>query len=240
MWALALEPEQVMSLRSVISNGSSQEQFLAISNQAVSVLEGNFTIRLWGSVHCQQVLILVDYGSSSTFIGSHMLALMPGVQKLQRPLQVKIADGGILACHYEIPSSEWLCQGYIFTTSMKVLPLSGYDMVLGMDWLEMFSPMEVNWKDKWISFQANGKLVKLQGILPNTACSQLITLDQLDGLIKSEAVEHLLELRVMDHGNYKCTYPPKTKELIAQFVDLFVEPSIGCHRKAAMTMLSYY
>jgi hypothetical protein len=58
-----------------------------------------------------------------------MLALMQGVQKLQRSLQVKVADGGVLACHYAIPACEWLCHGYTFITDMKVLPLSGYDMV---------------------------------------------------------------------------------------------------------------
>jgi hypothetical protein len=64
---------------------------------------------------------------------------------------------------------------------------------LGMDWLEAFSPMEVDWKNKWISFHSNGKQVKLQGIVPNISCCNLINVEQLEGLLKNEAVEHLLE-----------------------------------------------
>jgi hypothetical protein len=30
------------------------------------------------------------------------------------------------------------------------LPLSFYDIIVGMDWLERFSPMKVDWKLKWM------------------------------------------------------------------------------------------
>jgi hypothetical protein len=37
----------------------------------------------------------------------------------------------------------WSIQGYEFHSNLKVLPLASYDMILGMDWLEAFSPMKV-------------------------------------------------------------------------------------------------
>jgi hypothetical protein len=51
---------------------------------------------------------------------------------------------------------------------MKIIPLKGYDVILGMDWLETHSPMEVHWADKWLQFTHLQTLVKLQGILPIT------------------------------------------------------------------------
>lgn len=46
-----------------------------------------------------------------------------------------------------------------------VLPLQSYDMILGMDWLEHFSPMKVHWRHKWMVIPYQGSTVVLQGIL---------------------------------------------------------------------------
>jgi hypothetical protein len=35
-----------------------------------------------------------------------------------------------------LPAVTWYTQGHKFTTGLKVLPLSSYDIILGMDWLE--------------------------------------------------------------------------------------------------------
>jgi hypothetical protein len=37
----------------------------------------------------------------------------------------------------------------------KVLDMGAYDLVLGMDWLEQFSPMNCAWLEKWIEFNYN-------------------------------------------------------------------------------------
>lgn len=44
------------------------------------------------------------------------------------------------------------------------LQLNSYDLILGMDWLERYSPMEIDWKAKWISLPYNGDQLVLHGI----------------------------------------------------------------------------
>jgi hypothetical protein len=39
-------------------------------------------------------------------------------------------------------------------------------MILGMDWLEDFSPMLCDWSAKWMEFSHAGHTIRLQGILP--------------------------------------------------------------------------
>lgn len=39
-------------------------------------------------------------------------------------------------------------------------------MILGLDWLEANSSMEVHWGQKWIHLQHHGSSVHLVGILP--------------------------------------------------------------------------
>lgn len=57
-------------------------------------------------------------------------------------------------------------QGFEFHSNLKLLPLGGFDMILGMDWLEAFSPMKVHWANKWISIPYGDRQILLQGLLP--------------------------------------------------------------------------
>lgn len=51
-------------------NTSSDEEILSLSVEALEGFQGKKTIRLQGLVHKQEVLILIDSGSSSTFISA--------------------------------------------------------------------------------------------------------------------------------------------------------------------------
>jgi hypothetical protein len=195
MWELAIEGEEVVEETEGNTVEPAGENVLAISLDAVSGGEGNKTIYLWASIHCQQVLVLVDSGSSASFLGSHLLGVMPGIQLLTRP--VKVADGRTLWSRYEVPDCSWLCEGLTFSSNFKILPLGGYDMILGMDWLECHSPMDVHWAQKWLEFEYDQRKVRLQGVLPNTQTCNNITCLQLNSLIRQEGVEQLLELQQM-------------------------------------------
>jgi hypothetical protein len=48
-----------------------------------------------------------------------------------------------------------------------VLPLPYYDLIFGMDWLELHSPMHVDWYNKWMSVSVGGQLVQLHGLQPS-------------------------------------------------------------------------
>ena len=55
-------------------------------------------------------------------------------------------------------------QGHSFSQDFRVLSLQSYDMVLGMDWLEHFSPMKVHWGNKWMPIPYQESSVLLQGL----------------------------------------------------------------------------
>jgi len=52
-------------------------------------------------------------------------------------VQVKVANGNILTCTHELCDCVVLINGHRFFITLKILPLSCYDIILGMDWLEM-------------------------------------------------------------------------------------------------------
>jgi hypothetical protein len=70
-------------------------------------------------------------------------------------------------------------QGCHFCSNFKVLPLQHFDVVLGYDWLEEFSPMKVHLAEKWIAIPyATGTMV-LKGILSKLCPSAVVQLFHL-------------------------------------------------------------
>jgi hypothetical protein len=82
---------------------------------------------------------------------------------------------------------------------MRVLPLGGYDGILGMDWLAKQGLMNVNWEHKWIEFDHHGKKVKLTG-LPSVPSQELhaLTVEQLYKAVKGNDVWAVAEISWID------------------------------------------
>ena len=82
---------------------------------------------------------------------------------------MKVANGGLVDCTKFVPELTWWIQGHSFSSAMQVIPLGGYDIILGMDWLEQWGVMQCHWAEKLIQFEYQQKTVRLQGVLPAKA-----------------------------------------------------------------------
>ncbi|CAO2168369.1 unnamed protein product [Urochloa humidicola] len=138
--------------KSVSSRGSlHQDQlFMFLSVAVVSGVSAPRTMTLRGLIQGKEIAILVDSGSSHTFVSDTLSLSLLGVIPMESDVKVQVADGGLLHCSAFIPKASWSVHGYEFQSNLKVLPLSSYDMILGLDWLEQHSPMKVHWKHKWM------------------------------------------------------------------------------------------
>ena len=103
---------------------------------------------------------------------------------------------------------------YAFKLPMKILPLHCYDVILGIDWLEQHSPMEVNWKDKWMSFDYQGSKAVLQGITPQIQSYQEISTHELTVLEHQDQLWCLLALQPIDTSKAMYTRPPEVQQLV--------------------------
>lgn len=54
--------------------------------------------------------------------------------------------------------------GYHFSAALKFLSLPVFDLVVGMDWLHRYSPMHVDWTNKWMTIPYKGTTKCLQGL----------------------------------------------------------------------------
>jgi hypothetical protein len=69
-------------------------------------------------------------------------------------------------------------------------------MVVGMDWLERYSPMKIQWPNKWLTIPYQKGQVTLQGILPGVLDCNIIELMHLSpAALDSTATEVPLRFR---------------------------------------------
>ena len=65
------------------------------------------TFSLSGHIQGHPLSILVDSGSSHTFLNSALAQSLTGIKDLLSPVQVQVANGAILQCTSFLPSARW-------------------------------------------------------------------------------------------------------------------------------------
>lgn len=200
-------------------DSDSGDDLMAISAQAIQGTNSGKTIKLACNILQHKAILFVDSGSSHNFI-TQLASHIPHWKPLEKPMQVKVANGSILTCTHEVVNCKWLVQGVQFQTTFKILPLKCYDAILGIDWLEQHSHMEVQWLDKWLSFHHSGAQVKLQGITDTTETPLPISGDQLHDMIKQDEAWCVVQLYAIESANSVSELTPEMRRLLNSLICL--------------------
>lgn len=125
------------------------------------------------------MLILIDSGSSHSFVSKQFteIAKLPTVPI--PPKRVKLANGEWLSTSSMVKNLQWFIQGETLASDMIVLDMDPYDAMLGYDWLQTHSPMNIDWHSKTMEFSVHGKPVKIQGVVDSPMQVSPITATQL-------------------------------------------------------------
>lgn len=220
--ALQSEPKEDNTLDENLTTEG--DTLMSISYQALNGTEFSKSIRLRGWVQGAELLMLVDSGSTHSFVDEKIGSKFLGLKLLPQPLKVQIADGGQLNCCKVIPNCDWWIQGQHFSSNFRLLPLGNYDVILGMDWLEQFSPMQIEWNHKWLEFFHQGKMIRLQGVTSQISQCSAISGEQLQGMTKKGSVLCLVQLQAVQPSSLP-EVPDVVQPLLQEFSGVFAEPT---------------
>jgi Retroviral aspartyl protease len=109
------------------------------------------TLGFKGKVGGREVCVLIDSESTSRFVNP---SLLQGVNyKLidTTPLIVMLATGEKNVTYNKCIGLRFSLQEHEFRDDFRVLDIKGYDIILGIDWLTQYRPMEINWLEKWVA-----------------------------------------------------------------------------------------
>lgn len=115
--------------------GEADENEMHISLNVLSGEDHPKTLRVRALVENQVILMLIDSGSSHSFVNASLVERI-GYQPVQiNTMVIKVANGEEMLCEKMITRMRWWVQVYIFQHDMKVLELEGYNAILEVDWL---------------------------------------------------------------------------------------------------------
>ena len=169
------------------------------SLQAVAGVPVAGTMQIAVVLGTAALVALLDSGSTHNFI-SEEAARRSGLPLRQRPrLTALVANGERVTCAGVIRDAPLLVDGAAFPADLYVMPLAGYDVVLGTRWLGELGPIVWDLGSRRISFQRHGRPVAWTGV----ACPSLPAL---------RATSEAPSASLLD-------------ELLATFSDIFAEPT---------------
>src|ERR1700730_8410024 len=146
-----------MSVSHLTESSLGNDPVESISSHAMDSSE---LIRIRGYVNRYPAIVMVDGGSTGNFIDSkYVQEYQLHKHKLGEAKAVRLADG-----------STHLCRSYVTCyvrmgtlkqlITLNVIPLDGYDAILGIPWLRLNNP-EFNWEAGVVSVNIDGRLIEL-------------------------------------------------------------------------------
>ena len=98
-----------------------------------------------------EIIVLIDSGSTHNFISTCQANLLKLPIIPTAAFSVKVANGEKFACQGKFEKVQILIQDIPFFLTVYALPISGLDLVLGIQWLEELGIVECNWKSLTIN-----------------------------------------------------------------------------------------
>jgi Retroviral aspartyl protease len=132
-----------------------------ISMHATSNHPIHNTMCFKGQVGIVLVYALIDSGSTHNFVSPSVLHENTHYIIVTNPMIMMVANADRMVINSKCTTIHFSIQGHEFEHDLRVLPVKGYDIILGLDWLSKFGPMRVDWQNKWVEINTNGNTVKL-------------------------------------------------------------------------------
>ncbi|PWA62325.1 hypothetical protein CTI12_AA363990 [Artemisia annua] len=136
---------------------------LALSIHALLGSWGSQTLQLSSVIKRQIVSMLVDSGSSHNFINISVARRL-GLKLIAIPTKiVSVANGLKLPIQFIIKSLKWRTNGVEFEADFFAMPIGGYDVVLGINWLSTLGEIKFDFKLLYMEFNWRNKVIRFNG-----------------------------------------------------------------------------
>nr|XP_027108798.1 uncharacterized protein LOC113728610 [Coffea arabica] len=182
------------------------------------------TITLVGVLDGEEMLILVDTGSSDSYISSEKVIAFDIPYKLVNPFSVVVGNGACVTSKAICPKVVWGINQHRFCYDLKVMDLSGWDIILGVDWMTQFSPITFDFHKLTISLQHQGEAVHLHGQAEDCDLDLIRGGDLRTFIEYKRQLCMSMRLGQSDQGQGN-DIPAGVQGIIEEFVDVFAAPT---------------
>ncbi|XP_039011243.1 uncharacterized protein LOC120140328 [Hibiscus syriacus] len=223
---MMIEDESVLPSE-ILSNDPEQQNLqegenLEISMNAITGCIGHNTLRIQGTIQGRPLNILIDSGSTYSFLTPQWAEVGIQINTLH-PLAITVANGQQLYSSARCNEVEWRMQGHSFIHDFRLLQLGGSDMVLGVDWMRLFSPILMDFNKMTMSFVHKGKQITIQGQQQSNFLQQISGATLLKMTVSdSPLLGHVVLFNMCEDSK---TTPTAIQSLLDQYQVIFAEPT---------------
>ncbi|CAL1414734.1 unnamed protein product [Linum trigynum] len=172
----------------------------------------------------QEVTVLIDTGSSHTFLNSIRAEELNCRTESIAPMRVKVASGHTLLSNSVCKGFSWKMQGQEFGFDVRTLDLPAHDLVLGWDWLETISPFQVDLKKRQLAFEWHGRTLTLQGLTREGQCKMMSGRD-FQQLLKKPSAHFMGAIFSLEAITTPFPTPSFLQPILTKFSDVFATPT---------------
>ena len=122
------------------------------------------TMRVKARIGSQEIVVLIDSRSTHNFINTKLANMLRLAAKPTTAFSVRVANGDKLIRYEKFENVSILVQEIPFSLTVYSLPITGLEIVLGVQWLEMLGSVVCNWKSLTMEFSWGNKECRLQGL----------------------------------------------------------------------------
>lgn len=184
------------------------------------------TLRLSGTIRNHNITILIDSSSTHNFIQERIVHFLNLPISNSNQFQVIIGNGDTLSCHTQCLNGPVLLSNKLFTIDFFILPISGVDLVLGVQWLKTLSPIITDYSTIQVEFTWHNEKVILQGL--SDSHIHEVSSNQLQRLLHTNSISEYYKLQLQNNSELNTSDPlnisPTILPLITTYDILFQEP----------------
>nr|GEW61723.1 retrotransposon-related protein [Tanacetum cinerariifolium] len=150
------------------------------------------SLQLWGTIgSTEDVHVLIDNGSTHNFVRPDVVEKCSCRYKRLRFLRFYIGSGESLSCE-NVCSQVTLCmQGLAIEVDLYVLPMKGYDLVLGIQWMQKLGKVMHDYAQQTMEFTLVNTKYALKD--DESLCMKWISLHCIQALLDTEDVYGVYE-----------------------------------------------
>jgi hypothetical protein len=199
-------------------------EFGTLSINAMAGTDEGQAIKIRALLKNKAMLILLDSGSSHSFVSRNLLDKVGITPQPMTPRVVKVANGETLVTDSYVPKLEWWTQGHTLQHDMMVLDFGVYDAILGYDGLKAHSPMNCHWARRTVEFMDKGRRICLQGVEPSQMHLHEIKAEQLLKWAVGNEIGAFSIVETLEAIPEDKEIPPEIQAVLDQYQDVFDDP----------------
>lgn len=145
------------------------------------------TIKVLGKVKNNQLSILVDTGSTHTFLDTQTAKTLGCEVVYTNNLMVTVANGHNVNCNTKCPNFQWEMGNNHFYFEVRILKLGSCDLVLRVDFLRKFGPVLFDYNKLSITLRSGVKEITIQGYRGDVSIS-MMSCESLETMIRKDKI----------------------------------------------------